>query len=63
MPVADSLNGSSGYAGLAGALVGTIVGEAALPADMLGQVLESNRSVYGIDLEEVAHRLAQVDRD
>lgn len=46
------------YAGIAGALVGTIVGEAALPADMLGQVLESNRSVYGIDLEEVAHRLA-----
>ena len=48
------------YAGIAGALVGTLFGDSALPADMLEQVIESNRAVYGIDLEEVARRLADL---
>ena len=48
------------YAGIAGALVGTLFGDSALPADMLEQVIESNRAVYGIDLGEVARRLADL---
>jgi ADP-ribosylglycohydrolase len=44
------------YAGITGALVGTICGVEALPAQMLEQVLTGNRSVYGMELEEVIER-------
>lgn len=46
------------YASITGALVGTVCGDVALPADMLDQVLVSNRSVYGIDLEDLSGNLA-----
>jgi hypothetical protein len=39
------------YAAVAGAIGGAIAGDAAFPADMLQQVVDSNETVYGIDLE------------
>ncbi len=48
------------YAGIAGALVGTLFGDDELPADMVEQVLSANKAVYGIDLNQVAQRLITV---
>ena len=48
------------YAGITGALVGTICGAEALPAQMLQQVVTGNRSVYGMELEEVIERFINV---
>ncbi|HCL27088.1 MAG TPA: hypothetical protein DIC52_01460 [Candidatus Latescibacteria bacterium] len=48
------------YAGFAGALVGTLFGDQVLRPEARAQVLESNRTVYGIDLEQVASRLVDV---
>ena len=40
------------YASIAGALAGALWGVEALPPDMVSQVIESNRAVYGIDLDQ-----------
>ena len=48
------------YAGIAGALAGAIHGEESLPADLVAQVIESNKIVHGIDLDETLDRF--VDR-
>lgn len=40
------------YAGITGALVGACCGDAALPVELLGQVVEANKAVYGFDLEQ-----------
>jgi ADP-ribosylglycohydrolase len=44
------------YAGIAGALAGAIHGEESLPADLVVQVIESNKIVHGIDLDETLDR-------
>lgn len=46
------------HGSITGALVGTIHGPDAVPAGVVSQVLDSNRVVYGIDLEKEARRLA-----
>ncbi len=46
------------YGSITGALAGTIHGAAALPADMVQAVLDSNRDVYGLDLDDCARRLS-----
>ena len=48
------------YAGIAGALAGAIHGEESLPADLVAQVIESNKIVHGIDLDDTLDRF--VDR-
>jgi hypothetical protein len=48
------------YASIAGALAGALSGAEALPADMVSQVIESNRAVYGIDLDETIDRFCEM---
>jgi ADP-ribosylglycohydrolase len=48
------------YAGIAGAWAGAIGGAEALPAAMVGQVVRSNKAIYGFDLETTVERF--VDR-
>jgi hypothetical protein len=48
------------YASIAGALAGALWGAEALPADMVAQVIESNRAVYGIDLDETIDRFCKL---
>jgi len=48
------------YGGIAGAIAGAMAGAEAFPASLLDQVVESNRLVYGIDLEATIERF--VDR-
>jgi ADP-ribosylglycohydrolase len=47
------------YAGLAGAVAGSLYGAGAFPPAMLAQVQESNLAVYGIDLEASIVRLIE----
>ncbi len=47
------------YAGIAGALAGAIHGEEALPADLVAQVIESNKIVHGIDLDDTLNRFVE----
>ena len=44
------------YAAITGALAGAIYGAEAFPADLLNQVVASNREVYGFDLEQSVAR-------
>ena len=44
------------YAGIAGALAGAIHGEEALPADLVAEVIESNKIIHGIDLDDTLNR-------
>jgi ADP-ribosylglycohydrolase len=44
------------YGSIAGALAGAIAGVEAFPADMLAQVIESNKAVYSLDLEATIER-------
>jgi hypothetical protein len=39
------------YGAVAGAIAGAIAGDEAFPAEMLEQVVESNKAAYGIDIE------------
>jgi hypothetical protein len=48
------------YASIAGALAGAISGDEAFPAEIVRQVVESNKVVYGIDLEESVERFVKV---
>ena len=41
---------------LTGALAGALAGASRLPADWINKVISSNRTAYGIDIEENAHR-------
>jgi hypothetical protein len=47
------------YAALAGAIAGALWGEEAFPSGMLGQVIETNKLVYGIDLEATIDRFIE----
>lgn len=51
------------YGSIAGSLVGAVCGAAALPADAVQQVIDANRRVYGIDIEESAARFARLVED
>jgi hypothetical protein len=48
------------YAAIAGALAGALAGAEAFPSEMLDQVVEANKRVYGIDLEATIERF--IDR-
>ena len=48
------------YAGIAGALLGTVSGARVIPAAKIEQIVESNRQVYGIDLEASALAFAEL---
>ncbi len=48
------------YASIAGALTGALVGAEAFPADLVAQVVESNKQVYGIDLEDTISRFCEM---
>jgi ADP-ribosylglycohydrolase len=48
------------YAGITGALVGAVHGAEVFPQALLAQVVESNREVYGLDLEKSAARFCRV---
>jgi ADP-ribosylglycohydrolase len=47
------------YAALAGALGGALWGAEAFPGEMLEQVVEANKQVYGIDLEATIERFIE----
>ena len=46
------------YASIAGGLLGAVYGTDPVPSESARQVIESNRIVYGFDLEESAARFA-----
>ena len=48
------------YASIAGALAGALSGAEAFPAELVAQVVESNRQVYGIDLEDTIARFCDM---
>lgn len=48
------------YASIAGALAGALSGAEAFPAELIAQVVESNRQVYGIDLEDTISRFCDM---
>jgi ADP-ribosylglycohydrolase len=48
------------YASIAGALAGALWGAEALPQEMVAQVIESNKAVYGIDLEATIERFCDL---
>lgn len=47
------------YGGIAGAIAGAMAGAEAFPAAMLDQIVESNRLVYGMDLEATIERFIE----
>ena len=48
------------YASLAGALAGALWGAESLPSEMVNQVVESNQSIYGIDLEKTVTEFCEI---
>jgi ADP-ribosylglycohydrolase len=46
------------YASIAGAIAGAMVGAEAFPADLLRQVIESNKAVHGFDLNRAVDRFS-----
>jgi hypothetical protein len=51
------------YAALAGAMAGALWGAEAFPGELLDQVIEANRRVYGIDLEATTERFVETVYD
>ncbi len=51
------------YASITGSLIGAVCGAAELPSDVVQQVIDANRTVYGIDLEARAARFARLVED
>ncbi|MBN1581075.1 MAG: ADP-ribosylglycohydrolase family protein [Anaerolineae bacterium] len=47
------------YAGIAGAIAGAIAGDLAFPPEMLSQVIQSNKDIHGIDLDDTISRFIE----